>query len=149
MELPALVGRYADRFAALGRGEHHVGSPSGAWLVLALAAAAATGDLADRISDALGPDLNTAHRMAVKLLTHLHPAVSAAAAAWTQEGLPVLDPWLGSLPRMFRPGQCLPRMRPTRGRASTPLDCPRRGRLHHPTRGFESQLRSAIPDWET
>jgi len=104
MELCALVCGYADRFAALGRGEHHVGSPLGAWLVLALAAPAATGDLADRIVDALGADLTTAHRLAVQLLTHPHPAVSAAAAAWSQRGLTGLDPWLATLPAGVQTG---------------------------------------------
>jgi len=64
VDLAALVCRYADRFAALGGGEHHVGSPLGAWLVLALAAPAATGDLAEQITDALGTDADTAHRVA-------------------------------------------------------------------------------------
>lgn len=104
MELPDLVCRYADRFAALGRGEHHVGSPLGAWLVLALAAPAATSDLAHQVVDALGADLTTAHCMAVELLAHPHPAVSAAAAAWTQEGLTGLDSWLATLPDGVRTG---------------------------------------------
>lgn len=104
MELPALMCRYADRFAALGRGEHHVGSPLGAWLVLALAAPAVTGDLADRVVDALGADLDTAHRMAVELLAHPHPAVSAAATAWTQHGLAGLDSWLATLPADVQTG---------------------------------------------
>lgn len=98
MDLSAVICRYADRFAARGRGDHHVWSPLGAWLMLALAAYAVTGQARDQIAEALGTDVDTAHRMAVELLTHPHPAVSAAAAAWTKEGLTGLDPWLESLP---------------------------------------------------
>lgn len=98
MDLPAVICRYADRFAALGRGDHHVGSPLGAWLILALAAPAATGQEADQIAETLGTDVETAHHIAMELLARPHPAVSAAAAAWAHEGLTGLDPWLGSLP---------------------------------------------------
>lgn len=104
MDLPALICGYADRFAALGRGEHHVGSPLGAWLVLAFAAPVATGQEAEQIAQALGTDVDTAHSLAMHLLAHPHPAVSAAAAAWTQQDLHGLDPWLESLPSIVQTG---------------------------------------------
>lgn len=104
MDLPAVMCRYADRFAALGRGKQQVGSPLGAWLVLALVAPVASGEVAEQIAEALGADVDTAHRMAVQLLAHPHPAVSAAAAAWTREGLTELDPWLRSLPANVQTG---------------------------------------------
>ncbi|MBO1753986.1 hypothetical protein [Allobranchiibius sp. CTAmp26] len=104
MELPALMCRYADRFAALSSGKHHVGSPLGAWLVLALAAPAASGELADEIADALGADVDTAHHAASELLAHPHPAVSAAAAAWRRDGPPGLDQWLATLPAEVETG---------------------------------------------
>ncbi|NYJ76117.1 serpin family protein [Allobranchiibius huperziae] len=114
MTLPDLMCRYAERFAALGRGEHHVASPLGAWLVLALAAPAASGELADEIADALGADVDAAHRAAVELLAHPHPAVSAAAAAWVREGLPGLNAWLSTLPAEVETGPI-----PTQGQADS------------------------------
>ncbi len=98
MELTALVCRYAERFAELGGGRHHVSSPLGAWLVLALAAPAATGKLAEVITDALGTDVDTAHRAATDLLSHPHPTVAVAAAAWTRPGLVGLNGWTSGLP---------------------------------------------------
>jgi hypothetical protein len=98
MDLPALVCRYADRFAALGGEEHHVASPLGAWLVLALAAPAATGPLAEQITDALGTDADSAHRAATELLASPHPSVAAAAAAWMGPELTGLDQWRARLP---------------------------------------------------
>lgn len=112
MDLPELVCRYADRFAALGRGEHHVSSPLAAWLVLALAAPAAREESADRLTDVLGTDLETAHRAATRLLAESHPAVSAAAAAWADPGLTGLAPWLATLPDTVETGAI-----PTRAQA--------------------------------
>ncbi|UIJ35782.1 hypothetical protein [Allobranchiibius sp. GilTou73] len=79
-------------------------SPLGAWLVLALAAPAASGDLAEEIANALGADVDTAHAAATELLAHPHPAVSAAAAAWRIDGLPGLDPWMATLPAEVETG---------------------------------------------
>ena len=104
MDLPAVVCRYAEPFAALGGGDHHVASPLGAWLVLALAAPAATGELAEQITDALGADAQTAHRAAADLLARPHPVVSAAAAAWTDPGLTGLDGWRDTLPTTVSTG---------------------------------------------
>ena len=103
MDLPDMMCRHAERFTALGQ-KHGVASPLGAWLVLALAAPAATRDLADEISHALGADLDTAHSAATELLAHPHPSVSAAAAAWRRDGLPGLDPWLATLPAEVETG---------------------------------------------
>ena len=80
MTLPPLVSRYAERFALLGGDEHRVGSPLGAWLVLAIAAPAAHGALRAEIVDVLGTDVDSAHRLAGALLERSHPAVAAALA---------------------------------------------------------------------
>jgi hypothetical protein len=104
MELPELVCRYAGRFVALGGGTHHVGSPLGAWLVLALAAPAATGSLAEQLTDSLGTDPDSACRMATGVLNRRHPAVSAAAAAWALQGLTGLDGWRAGLPATVTTG---------------------------------------------
>lgn len=103
MDLPDVMCRYAERFTSLGQ-KHGVASPLGAWLVLALAAPAASGDLADEIAGALGADVDIAHAAATELLAHPHPAVSAAAAAWRIDGLPGLDPWLDTLPAEVETG---------------------------------------------
>lgn len=77
------VSAYAARLHAVIGTKHHVASPLGAWLVLALAGPASDG--ADRavLSDVLGCDVADAARAAADLLTQPHPAVASAAAVWT------------------------------------------------------------------
>src|SRR6266542_2990151 len=104
MDPSALVCRYAERFAALGADKHQVGSPLGAWLVLALAAPAATGALRDEIADALGTDVESAQRLAAELLQRPHPVVAAAAAAWSVPELTGLDTWRSGLPATVTTG---------------------------------------------
>ena len=98
MDLAALVGRYAARFAALGDDTHQVGSPLGAWLVLAMAGPAAVGAVREEISDALGTDIDSAQRLFAQLLDEPHPAVATALAAWTAPWLVGLDSWRDRLP---------------------------------------------------
>jgi hypothetical protein len=98
MELAGLVRRYAERFAGLGGDEHQVGSPLGAWLVLALAAPTADGVLREEIADALGTDVADAQRLVAELLRRPNEAVGAALAAWSKPGLTGLDAWLAELP---------------------------------------------------
>jgi len=77
------VSAYAARLHAVIGTKHHVASPLGAWLVLALAGPASDG--ADRavLSDVLGCDVADAARAAGDLLTQPHPVVASAAAVWT------------------------------------------------------------------
>lgn len=94
----AAVIRYADRFhRAVGAG-HHVASPLGAWLLLALVAPASQGPPRDRLAEALGCEIEEAHSFARSLLSQRHPVVSLAVAAWSRttdaEGL---GAWLDSL----------------------------------------------------
>lgn len=99
MDLAALVCRYAERFAALGGGdEHQVGSPLGAWLVIAVAAPTADGALREQIIDALGTDVESAQEMLAEVLKHPNDAVGAALAAWSIPGLTGLDSWRAGLP---------------------------------------------------
>jgi hypothetical protein len=95
MELPALVSRYAERFAALGRGEHHVGSPLGR--LAGARARRAGGERAEQITDALGIDADTAHRVATDVLTHLHAAVPRRRPGRSR-ACPGLDGWRVGLP---------------------------------------------------
>jgi hypothetical protein len=79
--LSEAVVRYADRFhAALGTG-HHVASPFGAWLLLALAARAASGDTRAELAQVLGDDVDDAAAWADALLSKPHPLVSAVRQA--------------------------------------------------------------------
>lgn len=83
--------------AAIGSG-HHVASPLGAWLVLALASSAADdpGLQAD-LADALGMSLDEARTAGLALLQYPHSAVHLAAAAWHRESPKPIAEWLGSL----------------------------------------------------
>lgn len=93
------VARYADRFhRAVGR-DHHIASPLGAWLLLALVAPAATGPTRDELADILGMAPDDAARIAAELLSRPHPLVVSAAAVWNSAALQgALADWLDSLP---------------------------------------------------
>jgi hypothetical protein len=99
VQLATPVARYADRFHRLVGDEHHVASPLGAWLVLALAAPAATGETRDQLAGVLGVPIETAAETAAALLADPHPAVACAVAAWRRqlESEP-LQRWLAGLP---------------------------------------------------
>jgi hypothetical protein len=79
-DLRAAIGRYAERFHAAVEPGHHIASPLGAWLLLALAASAAPGD--ERLTDALGMSPDQAAGHAEALLKDPHPLVAAATAVW-------------------------------------------------------------------
>ncbi|HEY7045741.1 MAG TPA: hypothetical protein VH373_00875 [Jatrophihabitantaceae bacterium] len=117
MDLSTLVRRYAQRFAALGGDEHQVGSPLGAWLVLALAAPTADGQLRAEITDALGTDVESAQQLLAELLKQPDDAVGTALAAWSIPGLTGLDTRPG---RGVRTGSRLPGSRVHVRRPSMP-----------------------------
>ena len=96
--IPAITG-YADRFHRRAGVEHHVASPLGAWLLLALAGTAATGPDAAALADTLGMNCQAAADQATRLLSAPHPALSSAAAVWRADSVrtPELERWLGSL----------------------------------------------------
>jgi hypothetical protein len=91
--------------AALGE-SHHVASPLGAWIVLALAASAAQEPEAGRLAGVLGMPLPDAARVARALLDDPHPAVAAAAAVWTAVAPtgPAAD-WVDGLPAPVERGR--------------------------------------------
>ncbi|MCW6010317.1 hypothetical protein K1W54_38080 [Micromonospora sp. CPCC 205371] len=76
------IARYAGRLHAVAGGAHHVASPLGAWLLLALCGAA--GGSSSDIDDALGVDRDAALAFAADLLGTPHDAVLPAAAVWTR-----------------------------------------------------------------
>ena len=100
VNLPGLVSSYARRFAAVHRVGHSVSSPLGAWLVLALAAQAARGDVRADLEDLLGLDVPAAASALDKLLSDPPDVVHAALAAW---GFTDAD-WLRRLPSAVETG---------------------------------------------
>jgi hypothetical protein len=95
------VAGYAARLQAVIGARHHVASPLGAWLLLALAAPASSGADRDTLSEVLGCDTGTAAQAAAALLANPHPVVASAAAFWTS-GEAELSPgsahWRAGLP---------------------------------------------------
>ena len=106
--LQGCLARYARRLHAVAGPRHHVASPLGAWLLLALAGPAASGADREALADVLGCDVDTAARLAAELLEHPHPLVAAAAAVWTRSGAP-LSPefghWQAGLPGSVETGE--------------------------------------------
>lgn len=96
LDLAGAVSAYSDRFHARLGEQHHVASPLGAWLLIALAAPAAAGEQALELADVLGMNVDAAYEHAVALLTHPHPEVASAVAAWRAEWAltPQLSAWL-------------------------------------------------------
>lgn len=105
------VARYATRLHAAAGDRHHVASPLGAWLLLALAAPASTGEDRQTLTDVLGCDVDVAARAADDLLAEPHPLVAAAAAAWTAGGYTGsadFQRWLAGLPAAVTTGDLPP-----------------------------------------
>ncbi|MFG1778052.1 hypothetical protein ACGFIG_16660 [Micromonospora sp. NPDC049048] len=94
------LAHYADRLHAVIGDGHHVASPLGAWLLLALAAPAATGSTRAALEEALGTDAEAAAAAAGALLAAPHPLVPSATAFWQQPGVATagLDGWRSALP---------------------------------------------------
>jgi len=80
------VARYGARVHAVAGQRHHVASPLGAWLLLALAGPASSGPDRNALTEVLGCDVDSAARAAAELLGDPHPLVAGAAAAWTAPG---------------------------------------------------------------
>ena len=102
------VTRYAERLHAAAGDRHHVASPLGAWLLLALAAPASSGEDRATLTDILGCDVDMAAQAASDLLADPHPLVAAAAAVWTARdhaGTADFRRWLASLPSAVTTGE--------------------------------------------
>ncbi|TDC41266.1 hypothetical protein [Micromonospora sp. KC213] len=100
------LARYAARLHAGVGDRHHVASPLGAWLLLALAAPATTGGARAELDDALGLDATTAAGLAAALVDTPHPLVPSATAVWHRTGYdpPPLAAWRATLPRSTATG---------------------------------------------
>jgi len=79
-----LVARYATAFNANFATEHGVTSPLGVWILLALAAPAATGAARERLEQIVGCVAGEASARAQALLDEPHQAVAVAAAVWAR-----------------------------------------------------------------
>jgi hypothetical protein len=101
------VDRYATRLHAAAGERHHVASPLGAWLLLALAAPASAGEDRETLTEVLGCDVDVAAATAGDLLADPHPLVAAAAGVWTAPdytGTAGFRGWLGGLPAAVATG---------------------------------------------
>jgi hypothetical protein len=104
-DITAPVARYARLLHALAGPRHHVASPLGAWLLLALCAPASQGKTRGSLNEVLGCDSAAAAEFAAGLLASPHPLVPAAAAVWQQgPASATLARWLGGLPPQVETG---------------------------------------------
>jgi hypothetical protein len=100
----SLIARYARTLGDVIGDGHHVSSPLGAWLLLALCAPAAQGQDAAKLAGVLGAELGPAAALAGELLSEPHPLVAAAAAVWSAPGAGNRA-WLTSLPPPVTQGE--------------------------------------------
>ena len=104
-DLAAPLARYARRLHALAGPRHHVASPLGAWLLLALCAPAAEGQDDIGLYATLGCRPGDAAELAASLLASPHPLVPAAAAVWHHEPVSgTVSRWLAGLPPQVQTG---------------------------------------------
>ncbi len=102
------MAQYAARLHGAAGSRHHVASPLGAWLLLALAGSASDGADRAALTDVLGCDVNIAAGAAAELLADPHPLVAAAAAVWTAAefgGTAEFRRWLAELPAAVSTGE--------------------------------------------
>ncbi|MDG4781017.1 hypothetical protein O7614_15325 [Micromonospora sp. WMMD961] len=107
-DLHGPLSGYAARLHATVGDRHHVASPLGAWLLLAVCATtAADHDPAGAgLADALGTDLAGAAEAARTLLDAPHPLVRSATALWQRSGRGDVGSsrWRAALPRSTEVG---------------------------------------------
>ncbi|WP_030490209.1 hypothetical protein [Micromonospora chokoriensis] len=96
------LSAYAARLHATAGDRHHVASPLGAWLLLAVSATTAVDSdpAAVDLAHALGTDLPSAAEVARTLLDAPHPLVGSATALWHRTGQGDGGPatWRAALP---------------------------------------------------
>ncbi len=101
------VARYASRLQSAIGDRHHVASPLGAWLLLALAGPASAGPDREALTEVLGCDVEAAAAAAAALLADPHAEVASAAAAWTAPRVTFTDTfrdWERALPSQVETG---------------------------------------------
>ncbi|RAO09076.1 hypothetical protein MED15_06540 [Micromonospora noduli] len=103
-DLHGPLSAYAARLHATAGDGHHVASPLGAWLLLAVTATTADPATAEgataELAQALGTDLPSAAEVARTLLDAPHPLVGSATALWHRAGQGDGGPaaWQAALP---------------------------------------------------
>jgi len=105
-DVAAPLARYAGRLHAHAGVRHHIASPLGAWLLLALCGPASQGKTREILNATLGCDSRDAAELAAVLLASPPPPVAAAAAAWYREGRlsDAASRWLTGLPPQVQTG---------------------------------------------
>jgi hypothetical protein len=106
-QLAGCVAHYASRLHAAAGGGHHVASPLGAWMLVAMAAPASTGPDREALTEVLGCDVEAAAAATAALLADPHPEVASGAAAWTAPGATFTDTfrdWERGLPPQVETG---------------------------------------------
>jgi hypothetical protein len=100
------LARYAEALHAAAGDSHHVASPLGAWLLLALCGPASTGGCRDELTRVLGTDVPAAAAAAAELLGAGHPLVMSAAGLWHRpvDDEVALAGWLAGLPAAVETG---------------------------------------------
>ncbi len=99
-QLSSALARYAEDFHAQIQDGHHVASPLGAWLLLALVGLAARGPEQSALEKIIGMDADAAAAAADRLVSHPHPLVLASLAAWHRPAVESdeVQDWLAALP---------------------------------------------------
>ena len=95
------INRFSARWAAITPpGGSSVFSAACAWPLLGLLAAAASGSVRHELSEALGVRAESAHDLAIDMLSGLAglPGVAAALGLWSRADLPLHPRWTDSLP---------------------------------------------------
>ena len=106
-QLARAIAQYAERLHSRLGGEHHVVSPFGAWLLVALCSSLATdASRAASLGDVLGAPSEQAAAAASELISRPHPAVGTAAALWVRASswTDRARAWQESLPEAFETG---------------------------------------------
>ena len=99
-EWVSALGRYAGRLHARAGPGHHVVSPLGAWMVVALCATVAGDEQArGELAEVLGTDPVPAAAFAAGLLADPHPLVAAGAGVWVRPARETarIKQWLAGL----------------------------------------------------
>lgn len=102
-DVALLTMRYARRLHDVAGTGHHVASPLGAWLLLALCGPATQGEERRALEGVLGCGVEEAASVAGELLEQPHPLVGAAAAVWNRGGKGD-QRWLAGLPASVERG---------------------------------------------
>jgi len=106
-EWVSALGRYAERLHARAGPGHHVVSPLGAWMVVALCAPVAGDEQArGELAGVLGTDPVPAAAFAARLLAGPHPLVAAGAGVWVRPARETtrIRQWRAGLPAVAGTG---------------------------------------------